>query len=62
MCPLCANQAPDTHPCEIRERPDGHLACSCGRHSWPNAAALEETCRLLSLTIVGTVHTWTQGL
>ena len=60
MCPLCKEH--DGEACEIRERPDGRLVCSCGRHSWPNSAALQETCRRVSLTIQRTVHTWTQGL
>jgi len=60
MCPICKQH--DGKTCEVREREDGHLACACGRHSWPNAGALQETCRLMSLTVVGTVHTWTQGL
>ncbi|HEY3215670.1 MAG TPA: hypothetical protein VGK93_04195 [Candidatus Eisenbacteria bacterium] len=60
MCPLCKEH--EGKPCEIRERPDGRLVCSCGRHSWPNSGALQETCRLASLTIERTPHTWTQGL
>jgi len=60
MCPLCGEH--DRKPCPIEERPDGRLACACGRHSWPNAAALQETYRRMSLTIVRTVHTWTQGM
>ena len=60
MCPICKQH--DGKPCLIEERKDGRLACACGQHSWPNAAALQETCRLTSLTVVGTVHTWTQGL
>jgi hypothetical protein len=47
MCPFCTN--PDK-PCLVTERPDGRLACACGRHSWPNVAAFVETCRTLSLT------------
>jgi hypothetical protein len=60
MCPIC--QAHDGKPCEIRERPDHRLVCSCGRHSWPDAAALQETYRRLSLTTVRTAHIWTQGM
>jgi len=60
MCPICKTH--DGKTCTIEERKDGHLACSCGRHSWPNGAALQETCRLMSLTVVRTVHTWTQGM
>jgi hypothetical protein len=59
MCPLC--NAHDGKPCTIVEKPNGRLVCSCGRHSWPNAAALQETCRRQSLTVVRTVHTWTQS-
>lgn len=59
MCPLCGSH--DGKPCMIEEKPNGRLVCSCGRHSWPNAAALQETCRLQSLTLVRTVHTWTQS-
>ena len=61
MCPLCANQAQDSHRCEIRERPDGHLVCACGLHSWPNAAVYAETLRRANLTIVNMVHDWTQS-
>jgi len=60
MCPICKSH--DGKPCEIHERPDGHLMCSCGRHAWPNAAALQETARRASLTIVNTAHIWTQGM
>ena len=60
MCPLCQQQ--DHTSCPIRELPDGRVACACGRHSWPNTASFQETCRLLSLTIVRTVHAWTQSL
>jgi hypothetical protein len=59
MCPLCKEH--DGKICTLSEKPGGRIVCSCGRHSWPNARALEETCRLKSLTIVGTVHTWTQS-
>ena len=59
MCPICKTH--DGQPCTIVERPSGRLACSCGKHSWPNSAALQETCRTMSLTVVGTVHTWTQS-
>jgi len=60
MCPFCKEH--DGKPCGIHERPDGHLVCSCGRHSWPNAAALQESMRRASLTIVNTAHIWTQGM
>ena len=60
MCPYC--KEPHGKRCEVRETPDGRLICGCGRHSWPNSAAFTETCRLLSLTTVRTVHTWTQSL
>ena len=59
MCPLCKSH--DGKPCTLAERPDGRITCSCGLHSWPNSGALEETCRLLSLTITGQIHTWTQS-
>jgi hypothetical protein len=59
MCPICREH--DGKTCTISERPDGRLACACGRHSWPSTAALQETCRRMDLTIVRTVHTWTQG-
>jgi hypothetical protein len=60
MCPLCKTH--DDKPCTLTEQADGRILCSCGRHSWPNAGALEETCRRLSLTITGQVHNWTQSL
>jgi hypothetical protein len=60
MCPFCKEH--DGKPCTIQERPDGRLACSCGRHAWPNAAALQESYRRASLTISRHVHTWTQGM
>jgi hypothetical protein len=56
MCPFCKDKA-----CPVVERPGGRIACACGRHSWPNQRAFEETCRRLSLTVVGTVHDWTQS-
>jgi len=56
MCPFCK----DT-PCKVVERPDGHVACECGRHSWPNAAVYAETLRRANLTIVNAVHDWTQS-
>ena len=59
MCPLCKSH--DGKPCSLTERADGHIVCSCGLHSWPSSAALEETCRRLSLTITGQLHTWTQS-
>ena len=59
MCPFCKPQ--DGGPCALREMPDGRIACTCGRHSWPNAGVFLESCRRQSLTITGQVHTWTQG-
>lgn len=56
MCPFCKNQS-----CKVTERPDGKLACECGKHSWPNAAVYAEALRRKNLTVVKTVHTWTQG-
>lgn len=60
MCPICKPH--DGKGCPIEERKDGHFVCGCGLHSWPSAAALQESCRLASLTVVRTVHTWTQSL
>ena len=57
MCPNCKDK-----PCKVVEQPDGRLVCERGRHSWPNAGAYGEACRKASLTISGTVHTWTQSL
>lgn len=59
MCPLCKSQ--NHQSCRLQEQADGRIVCSCGIHSWPNAGALEETCRRLSLTITGQIHTWTQS-
>ncbi len=59
MCPYCQKQ--DGTACPVTERANGRLMCECGRHSWPNSGAFLESCRRSSLTIVGTVHTWTQG-
>jgi hypothetical protein len=56
MCPFCKDK-----PCKVVERPDGRLACECGRHSWPNAAVYAETLRRENLTIVNAVHNWTQS-
>lgn len=56
MCPFCKDKA-----CKVEERPDGKLVCECGQHSWPNAAVYAEALRLKNLTVVKTVHTWTQG-
>lgn len=56
MCPFC--KEPN---CKVTERPDGKLVCDCGKHSWPNAAVYAETLRKKNLTIVRTVHNWTQG-
>ncbi|OGF13682.1 MAG: hypothetical protein A2W00_03390 [Candidatus Eisenbacteria bacterium RBG_16_71_46] len=59
MCPLCREH--EGKGCEIVERSNGRLVCTCGRHSWPNAGALLESCRRQSLTVERTLHTWTQG-
>lgn len=58
MCPFCTGR---DRPCRVVEKPNGRLACECGKHSWPNSGAFLETCRRQSLTIVRTVHTWTQS-
>ena len=60
MCPLCKQD--DGSDCPVQERDDGRVICFCGKHSWPNTASFQETCRLKSLTIVRTVHAWTQSL
>ena len=60
MCPLCKQE--DGSDCPVQERDDGRVICFCGKHSWPNTASFQETCRLMSLTIVRTVHAWTQSL
>ena len=57
MCPMCKDQK-----CLVNEQPDGKLVCSCGKHSWPNSAIYAEACRKSSLTVVKTVHNWTQSL
>uniref|UniRef100_A0A832MLI0 Uncharacterized protein n=1 Tax=Eiseniibacteriota bacterium TaxID=2212470 RepID=A0A832MLI0_UNCEI len=59
MCPYCNEH--DGRPCEVRELPNGRLQCGCGRHAWPNSAVFLETCRRHSLTVVRTVHDWTQS-
>jgi len=59
MCPFCKQL--DGRICAVNETPSGKLACACGRHAWPNSAVYQESCRRLSLTQTGTVHTWTQG-
>jgi len=59
MCPFCKEH--DGKPCTVSELPNGRLIDSCGRHSWPNSGAFLESCRLASLTMTRTVHTWTQG-
>ena len=56
MCPLCKDRQ-----CKVLEQPSGKLVCECSRHSWPNSAIYAESCRLASLTIIRTVHTWTQA-
>ena len=59
MCPNCKTH--DGKPCAVTEKPNGRLACSCGRHSWPSAGAFAESCRRTSLTTVRTIHDWTQS-
>ena len=59
MCPLCKEV--DGKLCEIKEQPDGRIACACGKHSWPNPGAYLETCRRASLTVTRNVHDWTQS-
>lgn len=59
MCPICGDH--QGKPCEVNELPNGRLQCSCGSHSWPNSGTFLESCRRSSLTIVGTVHDWTQS-
>jgi hypothetical protein len=56
MCPFCKDK-----PCKVVERPDGHIVCENGLHSWPNAAVYAESLRLGNLTIVNAVHNWTQS-
>lgn len=58
MCPFC-NNADKT--CKVSELPNGRLVCECGLHAWPNSAVYAESCRRANLTVVRTVHTWTQG-
>jgi hypothetical protein len=60
MCPLCKEHGGKA--CTLVEQTGGRIVCSCGRHSWPNAGALQETVRRMSLTITGQVHDWTQSL
>lgn len=57
MCPFCKDK-----PCKVVEQPSGRLVCECGKHSWPSSAVFGEACRKANLTVVGTVHTWTQSL
>lgn len=59
MCPYC--KAQHHEECAVREKPNGRLACACGRHTWPNAGAFLESCRKASLTITGQIHVWTQA-
>jgi hypothetical protein len=59
MCPFCKEH--DGKACAVTEKPNGHLVCGCGAHSWPNSGAFLETCRKLSLTVTGQVHVWTQS-
>lgn len=59
MCPLCGT--PQGKPCEVHELSNGRIQCACGKHSWPNSGAFQETCRRENLTIVGMVHDWTQS-
>jgi hypothetical protein len=56
MCPFCKDRS-----CKVIEQPSGKLVCECGRHSWPNSGVYAEACRTNSLTVVKTVHTWTQS-
>ncbi len=56
MCPFCKDQQ-----CKIVEQPSGRIACECGRHSWPNSGAYDESCRKANLTVVKAVHNWTQS-
>ena len=56
MCPFCKDET-----CNVLERPDGKLVCACGKHSWPNAAVFAESLRRKNLTVVRTVHDWTQS-
>lgn len=56
MCPYCKDK-----DCAVNELPSGRLQCACGKHSWPNSGAFLETCRRMSLTVVHTVHDWTQS-
>ncbi len=56
MCPFCKDKS-----CKVAEQPDGKLACACGKHSWPNAAVYAESLRCNDLTVVKTVHNWTQS-
>jgi hypothetical protein len=58
MCPFCP-ESPS--PCKLVERPDGKLACECGKHAWPNSAVFAEQLRQRNLTVVRAVHTWTQS-
>ena len=60
MCPYCREH--DGKVCDVAEKPNGRLVCDCGKHSWPNSGSFLESCRLASLTMVRTVHTWTQSL
>ena len=56
MCPFCKDK-----PCKVIEQPNGRLVCECGHHAWPNAAVYGEACRKANLTVVKTVHEWTQS-
>ena len=56
MCPNCTDK-----PCKVNEQPNGKLVCVCGMHSWPNSAVYAEACRIANLTLVKTVHNWTQS-
>jgi hypothetical protein len=55
MCPLCKDRE-----CKVVEQ-GGRPTCECGKHSWPNSAVYAEACRMASLTVGKTVHTWTQS-
>jgi hypothetical protein len=58
MCPVCQAEGLSS---EVTEQPSGRLVCSTGRHSWPDSGSFLESCRRASLTVVRTVHDWTQS-
>lgn len=59
QCPQCKHE---NRACEVKELPNGRLACACGSHQWPNSAVFAESLRRANLTVVKTVHDWTQSL